>query len=319
MGGIFLLLLFAISAVAFGIGIFGIIKTKGKNYDNTGYVVSSIAGGFFGFVFGIMLIFSSFTIIDAGDIGIPVKFGKVVEGVSYSGGMNGKSIFASVKKYSIRINEYTISSDPEDGKKGQDDTIKARTQDNLLAAIEATYLWKISSENPQFIYQKVGKNMNEIENLVIRTACRNATLEVVANKKYDEHVTSLEATGVKITESINNKINKYGLILENVMIKSMTPPPEVDSAIQKKLARQQELEEQTSLESIAIKQASIQAIKAGGVAEAQDIIQKKLTPLYVQYEAIQAYKELANSDNTTFVIMPTSPSGAGMPLILGAK
>ncbi|MBT7331710.1 hypothetical protein HN799_00365, partial [Candidatus Woesearchaeota archaeon] len=62
--------------------------------------------------------------------------------------------------------------------------------------------------------------------------------------------------------------------------------------------------------------ADIRVIKAEGLAEAQRVINKTLTPLYVQHEAIEAYKTLAGSENTTFIIAPTSPNGTGMPIII---
>ena len=48
------------------------------------------------------------------------------------------------------------------------------------------------------------------------------------------------------------------------------------------------------------------------------IINSTLTPNYIQFKAIEVYKELVNSKNTTFIVMPTSPNGAGIPLILNA-
>jgi hypothetical protein len=67
-------------------------------------------------------------------------------------------------------------------------------------------------------------------------------------------------------------------------------------------------------------EAEIKIIEAQGLAKAQQIINSTLTPYYLQHEAIESYTKLAGSQNTTFVILPTSPNSAGMPLILnGAK
>ena len=98
----------------------------------------------------------------------------------------------------------------------------------------------------------------------------------------------------------------------------MTPPKEIDDAIKAKLASQQMLAQKDFELQTAQKNAEIQVAEARGVADSQNIIQQKLTPLYVQYEAIKAYEHLAGSPNTTFVIMPTNPNGAGMPMILNA-
>lgn len=68
---------------------------------------------------------------------------------------------------------------------------------------------------------------------------------------------------------------------------------------------------------IAQQQANIRKANAVGIREAQDEISATLTPLYVQFEMVEALKQIATSgkNNTTVFI----PSGdAGIPLIQGA-
>jgi hypothetical protein len=65
---------------------------------------------------------------------------------------------------------------------------------------------------------------------------------------------------------------------------------------------------------IAQQQAQIRLQNAIGVREAQDEISKTLTPLYVQFEMIDALKEIAASGkNNTVVYIPTGANG--VPLI----
>jgi regulator of protease activity HflC (stomatin/prohibitin superfamily) len=86
-----------------------------------------------------------------------------------------------------------------------------------------------------------------------------------------------------------------------------------------KIKSQQEAEAAEYRKQKAIKEAEIKVEEAKGIAQAQQIINRTLTPYYLQHEAIEAYKELVNSQNTTFVIMPTSANATGMPIILDAK
>ena len=81
----------------------------------------------------------------------------------------------------------------------------------------------------------------------------------------------------------------------------------------------QEEEAMKYKKNIARKQAEIKEIEAMGLARAQKIINSTLSRNYLQHEAIAAYEKLANSKNTTFVILPTSPHSTGMPLILNTK
>jgi len=55
-------------------------------------------------------------------------------------------------------------------------------------------------------------------------------------------------------------------------------------------------------------------IRAEGIAKAQDIIQKTLTPEYIQWEAIEAQKAIADSGrNNTVIYVPSGTNGT--PLI----
>lgn len=65
------------------------------------------------------------------------------------------------------------------------------------------------------------------------------------------------------------------------------------------------------------KQAQVRLADAVGVREAQDEISKTLTPLYVQFEMVDALKQIAESGkNNTVVYIPTGANG--IPLISNA-
>ncbi len=59
--------------------------------------------------------------------------------------------------------------------------------------------------------------------------------------------------------------------------------------------------------------AQIKVEEAKGIAEAQKIINTTLTDRYLQHEAIQAQKEMANSPNHTQIYIPVGTNG--IPLI----
>lgn len=78
-----------------------------------------------------------------------------------------------------------------------------------------------------------------------------------------------------------------------------------------------EIQNQGQRVEVAKQKAEIRKQDAIGVREAQDEIAKTLTPLYVQYEMVEAIKEIAQSGSNSSVIF--IPSGnAGIPLITDA-
>jgi len=69
------------------------------------------------------------------------------------------------------------------------------------------------------------------------------------------------------------------------------------------------LEEKETQREIAKKNAEIRIENARGIAEAQKIINSTLTKNYLQHEAIDAQKKMANSPNHTTVYIPSGANG----------
>ena len=80
---------------------------------------------------------------------------------------------------------------------------------------------------------------------------------------------------------------------------------------------QQLLDEKKVQKEIAKRDAEIRIEEAKGIAESQKIINETLTPNYLQHEAIQAQREMANSPNHTTVYIPVGSNG--MPIVYTAQ
>jgi prohibitin 1 len=282
--------------------IAGLQKKLGRISRNLLLVGSGIL-----FFFLMVMFFQFFAIIDAGEVGVQVRFGAVLPDI-LGEGFNIKDPFADVYTYNIRLREHTLYGD---------DAIQARTKDNSLATIDCTILWADDPEMAKDIYRKVAQDDETLLDLIIRPVVRNALYDVAAKYNLDAIMQKRDEFGLDVLNRVQELVKNKYVIVDSVLIRRITPPPRIDEAIQKKLQAQQELEQKQFELEKAIKDAEIRRVEAQGIADAQEIIQKKLTQLYLQYEAIQTYKELAESQNTTFIIMPTSPEGVGIPLIIG--
>ncbi len=76
-----------------------------------------------------------------------------------------------------------------------------------------------------------------------------------------------------------------------------------------------EIRNQAQRVKIAQQQADIRVQEAIGLKRAQDEIRKTLTPLYVQFELVQALQKVASSGrNDTVIYLPTNPS-TGLPVV----
>ena len=109
------------------------------------------------------------------------------------------------------------------------------------------------------------------------------------------------------------------IIIHSVDIGNIRFPKEVTAAIERKIAKQQELERQEFVLAKTHKEAAIRVLEALKVAKQQRIIRSTLDPLYVQRLAVQVYRLLASSDNKTVVVLPNSSKGTGMPRVLSGS
>lgn len=265
---------------------------------------------------GALLVSQSIVVIDAGEVGVQIFFGKVVKRPLKSG-PNLKIPLVEVVKYPTRLREYTMSSHKREGEKIGDDSITVRTFDGLEVRIDSTVWWKIKEGKIYDIYENIAKDTSKLKLKVVRPAIRTAIRDICSSitlkKLYSE---KRQQVGGLIKEKLIDVLNPKNIIIEEVLIRNIKLPPKVENSIQNKINKQQESEAMEAKKEIAAKEAEIKEIESKGLARAQEIIKKNLTPEYLQHEAIQAYKELAKSKNSTFIIMPTSKEGTGLPLIL---
>ncbi len=272
-------------------------------------IVSKIVGGI-GLVLGIIFIIAStIVIIGPNEVGVVIIFGNLDNKVLKQG-INFVPPVADVYKYSTRKIE-VIQAGGE--------IIEVRTNNGLTMGLDCSLIFYIIGDKAPQIYRELG-TIENLQNKILMPNLRTHMRDVVSKYSPEEiYSTKRESISIEIEKRIREVGLKNGAIIDQFLIRMIKLPEEVDKAIQMKLKSQQESEAMMYVKQKAEQEAEIKIIEAKGLAEAQKIINSTLTPNYLQHEAIQAYKELANSNNTTFVIMPTNPNSTGMPLILNSK
>ena len=321
MGSIFLIFCIVVGLVMFIISIIMGAKWNRKqhgSYDANVWPVFKWISLTITIICLFGFIFNCFKIIDAGEVGVQVKFGRVLD-YSLTEGFNSKSPFVKVYIYGIRMKEYTMSVSRGEGDKSQPDQVEVRSKDNSKLEVDGTVWWAVDPLKAMDVYKKVSINEQGLQEMIIRPSIRTAMRDVAAKYTMEQLMKQREDYGVKVYEAMIISVTGKGVVIDRVLIRNISPPEQVDVAIQNKLKSEQQLQQKEFDLAQAKKDAEIEIARAEGVAQAQDIIQQKLTPLYVQYEAIQAYRELAGSNNTTFIIVPTSTQGTGLPIIIDAK
>lgn len=288
------------------------VKTP-KNFSKSMIIVPVVLILFF------VLLKSVIVVVDSGEIGVPVLFGKVQD-YTLKEGINVVIPFIHVVKYPIRIQEYTMSSLDNEGRNRGDDSITVKTKDGLNVGLDMTIWYYIDKLQAFTMYREIAKKYEDIEPIILRPLTRTILRDVAVNFKVEDFYTDKREEFIKIVSSqLKEIMGGKHLILDRVLVRKVILPQTVEDAIAVKMQTKQKSEEMEYRKEIAQKEAEIREIEAQGLSKAQGIINSTLTPNYIQFKAIEVYKELVNSKNTTFIVMPTSSKGAGIPLILNAE
>ena len=146
----------------------------------------------------------------------------------------------------------------------------------------------------------------------LRTAVRRIVMRVRAEDLH--HETSKVAGDIKA--ALKTRYKDTPVVIQSVDIDHLEFPPEVQDAIDKRVAKTEELKQQKFELQKARKEAAIRILKAIRIAKKQRIISSTLDPLYVQLRAVEVYRHLAESNNKTVMMLPNTTQGTGMPLVM---
>lgn len=240
--------------------------------------------------------------VDEGEAVVLIQFGKLYDTVD-TPGVHFKRPRANYNSYPKRIREHTP-------------LIEVRTKDGMSVKIDTTTWYMVDSNNIDKIYKEIAATVDALAENIIYPALRTTIKNTASQYNVKQLYVSRSEISKQIYEDAKVELNKKYVILDNVLLRDIKLPENIENAVQMKIKAQQDAEAAEYKKEKAIEEAETKVEEAKGIAKAQEIINRTLSPYYLQHEAIEAYKQLVNSQNTTFVIMPTSSKATGMPLIL---
>jgi prohibitin 1 len=227
----------------------------------------------------------------------------------------------NARVYSVARQTYTMSIAPNEGQRGGDDAIDARTKDGQIVRIDGSVIYAL---DPARVIDMHIQWQNRYEDSVVRPIVRSAIREAVAQYGVEEIVTTRRVDMVNaITDSIARGFTGNNLLLTEFLLRNIAFSDEYSNAVeQKQIAEQQAQQafygvEQRKQEAEQARQqaqglADAAVIAAKGAAEARlvqaeaearanQLLSQSLTPTLLQYQYIL---KLAPGVQTIFV-----PSG----------
>jgi regulator of protease activity HflC (stomatin/prohibitin superfamily) len=263
-------------------------------------------GGIVIIVFGVL---SSFIkIVGAGKVGVQVLFGEVQEHVLTSG-LNFVNPLVNIEDFDITTQTYTMSGTEAEHGQVADQAIHVLSSDGLEVAIDMTVLYRLDPQKCPKIRREIGENKDILDKIIRPTSRTRIRDNAVIYSAIDLYSSKREEFQSKIFDRIKKDFETRGIILENLLVRNISLPESVKSAIEAKINAEQEAQKMQFILQKEKQEAERKRVEAAGIADYQKIISSTLTDKQLQYEQIKVMQELAKSNNSKVIVMGAGKGG----------
>ncbi|NTW85038.1 MAG: prohibitin family protein [Holophagaceae bacterium] len=255
----------------------------------------------------LVLLGSMAVIIPPGQAGVVVLFGTVREQV-LPAGLHFINPFSQVVEMEVRTRNYTMSGIADEGHKKGDDSIPVITSDGLTVKLDATVFYHLDQDRCPKIYEKIGTDVEgQILRSQIRTSLRDAAAGLSATELYTTHRMGFVEN---VTKTLTTAFKERGIVMEQVLLRNVLLPDQITKAINDKIAADQDAQKMAFVLQKEKQEAERKRIEAEGQAKAQQIVSQSLTPQIIEYQRIQALRDIGAKGNLII-----TPMGGATPMI----
>ncbi|ORX79324.1 hypothetical protein BCR32DRAFT_328177 [Anaeromyces robustus] len=242
-------------------------ELKKEKWIKRGIIIFIVIG------FGIMLLFNSFTIIDAGHTGVTINLGKVSDKV-LSEGFHFKLPFISTI---VQIDNRVIKTEKASNAASKDlQTISSKVAVN----------YRVNPTYSASVYKNVGKDFN---NVIVNPAIEDCVKSVAAKYNAEQLITNRSVVSNEMEKEISQKINPYGLYIEVLNIIDFDFSDEFNKAIEaKQTAQQQALKAEQDLARIKVEAQQL-VEKAKAESESYQLKNQQITDKVIMMEFIEKW------------------------------
>ena len=174
------------------------------------------------------------------------------------------------------------------------------SKEGLNVAAEVSILYRIKPEMAPRLLETAGQ---AYEDVVILPVFRSAAADIAARyMAKDLHSGERVAIEKGIQQMMARSLDQRGIVVEGVLLKAIRLPAGLAQAVEDKLEAEQRAEQMRFVLDRERQEAERKRIEAEGTRDAQRIISEGLNPLIIQFQSIQAFRELGQSPNAKLVM-----------------
>lgn len=190
-------------------------------------------------------------------------------------------------------------------------SMSALTEEGLEIKFELSIRYRPELELVGLLHQKVGP---DYATKVVVPEVESALRSIVGGQKLDAIYTASQDVVQRVVTEVLEQASRNYVHIDEVVVRQIELPKAVRDRIEAKLIEKETAEAYEYRLKIATAEAERLRIEAGGLATYNGLIGASLTPNVLQWEALQATKELAKSPNAKTIII--GRTGDGLPIIL---
>ena len=240
----------------------------------------------------IAFIFRPFAIVNAGERGVIMQFGKVQANILDEGLHPIVPFVTTVKTLNVRVQKSAFNAD-------------AASKDLQKVVADLAVNWHIDPTKVNTIFQRVGDERQIVDG-IITPAVSEVLKAATAKKTAEEIITRRTELKSEIDDALQSRLGDYGIMVDDVSLVNFSFSPEFSRAIEAKQIAEQEAKQADFIALKATKEAQAEINRAKGQAEAQRLQRLTLTPELLQKQAIEKWDGR----------FPTVMSGSGsLPLV----
>ena len=225
-------------------------------------------------IFVIIILFaSSFTTISSGEVGIRVRFGKVIQ-KSTSEGVNFKvPLIERIEKLNVRVQKIEVET-------------SSSSKDLQEVDMRLAVNYQIDTKKAVNLYKTVGTSYEEV---ILQPAIEESIKAVTSKYTAEELITNRSEVSSKCMEELSKKVDKYGLSVSDFNITNFSFSEEFEKAIEEKqVAEQKVLTAKQELEKEKI-EAEKKIVKAEAEKQANELKQQTLTDNIIKEKFIEKW------------------------------
>lgn len=285
------------------IGLLRFRKSAHADVKSIGIGVSLVA-----LVLGVIgLFFSTLTVVQATQVGVPVSFGHV--GKPLDNGVHFVAPWTNVEEYPIRPVTVQLTGDQK---------VIARTADAGQMSVEIAARWRVEKQDAEKLYyQSRTGDLNAISDNIVLPNLRQAVGQIYSVTGNLDAISNRDKVAEDIRIQLNKQLIPYGITVDTVSMRSVEPDATTAATISQYASQQQA----TRIAQEATKTAQYEAQRRLIEAQGLEAAGKAANMSGAQLEAvcIQVWQQTITAGIKAGVPVYTNPCTTTSQVIVNGK